>query len=371
MRKLLKAYKTEIAPSKEQIAQIHNTIGACRYVYNLYINKNKELYESSSKFLSGYEFSKWLNNEHATQEEFKWIKEVSSKAIKQSIMNGDTAFKRFFKKTASFPKYKKRSDYGSFYLIGTIHVKRHLIQLPTLGKVRLKEKGYIPFTNVKSATVSREADRYYVSVLVEEERLPKDYTEQTEGIGIDLGIKEFLFSSDGESVANMARSNKIQKLEKSLKRQQRKLARKTKGSENFKKQKLIIQRLHRRIKNIKDELKRKTVLSIVKKNPQYVTIENLNIKGMMKNRKLSNAFQQIGMGYFIEWLKVKCVEYDIELRQVSRWYPSSQICSCCGCRKPMPLKERTYKCGNCGLEIDRDLNASINLKQTKEYTVLV
>ena len=150
MRKLLKAYKTEIAPSKEQIAQIHNTIGACRYVYNLYINKNKELYESSSKFLSGYEFSKWLNNEHATQEEFKWIKEVSSKAIKQSIMNGDTAFKRFFKKTSSFPKYKKRSDYESFYLIGTIHVKRHLIQLPTLGKVRLKEKGYIPFTNVKS-----------------------------------------------------------------------------------------------------------------------------------------------------------------------------------------------------------------------------
>ena len=371
MRKLLKAYKTEIAPNKEQIAQIHNTIGACRYVYNLYINKNKELYESSSKFLSGYEFSKWLNNEHATQEEFKWIKEVSSKAIKQSIMNGDTAFKRFFKKTSSFPKYKKRSDYESFYLIGTIHVKRHLIQLPTLGKVRLKEKGYIPFTNVKSATVSREADRYYVSVLVEEERLPKDYTEQTEGIGIDLGIKEFLFSSDGESVANMAKSNKIQKLEKSLKRQQRKLSRRVKGSENFKKQKLIIQRLHRRIKNIKNELKRKTVLSIVKKNPQYVTIENLNIKGMMKNRKLSNAFQQIGMGYFTEWLKVKCIEYDIELRQVSRWYPSSQICSCCGYRKPMPLKERTYECGNCGLTIDRDLNASINLKQTKEYTVLV
>lgn len=371
MRKLLKAYKTEIEPSKEQIAKIHNTIGTCRYVYNLYIQKNKELYETSSKFISGYDFSKWLNNEYATQEDFKWIKEVSSKAIKQSIMNGDMAFKRFLKKKSGFPNYKKRSDYGSFYLIGTIHVKRHLIQLPTLGKVKLKEKGYIPFNNVKSATVSREADRYYVSVLVEEERLPKGYAEQSDGIGIDLGLKEFLFSSDGESVENMAKSNKIQKLEKSLKRQQRKLSRKIKGSENFKKQKLIIQRLHRKIKNIKNEVKRKTVLSIIKKNPQYITIENLNIKGMMKNRKLSNSFQQIGLGYFTDWLKVKCSEYDIELRRVSRWYPSSQICSCCGGRQPMPLSKREYKCGNCGLEIDRDLNASINLKQTKEYTVLV
>ena len=368
---MLRAYKTEIEPTKEQVAKIHSTIGTCRYVYNLYIQKNKELYESSSKFLSGYDFSKWLNNEYSKQEEHRWIKEVSSKAIKQSVMNGETAFRRFFKKESGFPKYKKRSNYGGFYLIGMIHVKRHLIQLPTLGKVKIKEKGYIPFNNVKSATVSREADRYYVSVLVDEEYLPKDYAEQSDGIGIDLGLKEFLFSSDGESVANMSKSNKIQKLEKSLKRQQRKLSRKTKGSENFKKQKLIIQRLHRRIKNIKNEIKRKTVLSIVKKNPQYITIENLNIKGMMKNRKLSNAFQQIGLGYFTEWLKVKCNEYGIELRQVSRWYPSSQICSCCGGRQPMPLKERTYNCKNCGLEIDRDLNASINLKQTKEYTVLV
>ena len=371
MKKLLKAYKTEIKPTHDQKLKIHNTIGTCRYVYNLYIQKNKELYEQSSKFLTGYDFSKWLNNDYTKQEEYKWIKEVSTKAVKQSIMNGEKAFKRFFKKTSSFPKYKKRSDYGSFYLIGTVHVKRHLIQLPTLGKVKLKEKGYIPFDNVKSATVIREADRYYVSVLVEEERLPKGYVEQTEGIGIDLGIKEFLYISDGNSVANITKSTKIIKLEKSLKRQQRKLSRREKGSKNFKKQKLIIQRLHRRIKNIKNDLKRKTVLTLVRNNPQYITIENLNIKGLMKNRKLSNAFQQVGLGYFTDYLRVKCIEYEVELRQVSRWYPSSQICSDCGNRKKMPLSERVYKCENCGLEMDRDLNASINLKQTKEYTVLV
>ena len=371
MKKLLKAYKTEIAPNPEQKAKIHNTIGTCRYVYNLYIQKNKELYEQSSKFLSGYDFSKWLNNEYTKQEEFKWIKEVSTKAVKQSIMNGEKAFKRFFKKTSSFPKYKKRSDYGSFYLIGTIHVKRHLIQLPTLGKIKLKEKGYIPFNNVKSATVIRESDRYYVSVLVDEECIPKEYKDKTDGIGIDLGIKEFLYTSDGNSVANIAKSAKIVKLEKSLKRQQRKLSRRVNGSKNFKKQKLIIQRLHRRIKNMKNDLKRKTVLTLVRNNPHYITIENLNIKGMMKNRKLSNSFQQIGLGYFTDYLRVKCIEYEVELRQVSRWYPSSQICSACGSRKKMPLNVRVYKCENCGLEMDRDLNASINLKQTKEYTVLV
>lgn len=367
----LKAYKTEIRPTEEQITLIHKTIGTCRYVYNLYLQKNREQYEKDSSFLSGYDFSKWLNNIHSKQKEYKWIKEVSSKAVKQAIMNGDKSFKRFFKKQASFPRFKRRSDYGSFYLIGAIYVKRHLIQLPTLGKIRLKEKGYIPFDRVKSATVSREGSRYYVSVLVEEEKMTKQQLEQSEGIGIDTGIKELLYTSDGESVANVSKSDKLNKLNKSLKRQQRKLSRRVKGSNNWYKQKTIIQNLYRKIKSIKTDLKRKLALKIVKRNPQYITIEDLNIKGMMKNKRLSNSFQQIGIGYFTTWLKQKCIEYEIELRQVDRFYPSSQICSDCGNRKSMPLHLRMYNCDNCGLEIDRDLNASINLKQTKEYTVLV
>lgn len=369
--KLLKAYKTEIKPTIEQVKIIHKTIGTCRYVYNLYLEKNKEKYNSDSSFLSGYDFSKWLNNIHSKQDDFKWIKEVSSKAVKQSIMNGDKAFKRFFKKQSSFPKFKKKSDYGSFYLIGTIHVKRHLIQLPTLGKIKLKEKGYIPFDRVKSVTVSREGNRYFVSVLVEEEKLTREQLKESDGTGIDMGIKEFLYSSNGEHITNISKSNKLLKLNKSLKRQQRKFSRRIKGSNNWYKQKVIIQNLYRKIRNIKQDLKRKIVLQLVKKNPQYITIENLNVKGMMKNRRLSNSFQQIGIGYFIDWLRQKCIEYEVELRQVDRFYPSSQICSDCGNRKPMPLHLRKYNCDNCGLEIDRDLNASINLKQAKEYTILV
>lgn len=368
---MLKAYKTEIKPNNEQIVLIHKTIGTCRYVYNLYLQKNKEAYEANSSFLSGYDFSKWLNNEHSKKKEFSWIKEAPSKAVKQAIMNADTAYKRFFRKLASFPRFKKKSDYGSFYLIGTIHVKRHLIQLPKLGKIKLKEKGYIPSSGIKSATVSREGDRYFVSVLIEDPEVKRIKDEKSEGVGIDMGIKEFLYTSDGEYVANISKSNQLVKLTKSLKRQQRKLSRRVKGSANFQKQKVIVQRLHRRIRNIKTDLKRKIVLKIVKKNPQFITIEHLNVKGMMKNRKLSNAFQQIGIGYFTDWLKAKCVEYEIELRRVDRFYPSSQICSCCGERKKMPLHVRTYDCDNCGMSLDRDLNASINLRNSKEYTVLV
>lgn len=368
---MLRAYKTEIQPNKEQIILIHKTIGICRYVYNLYLQENKEAYEATSSFISGYDFSKWLNNEHCKIEGFAWIKEAPSKAVKQAIMNAQTAYKRFFKKLASFPRFKKKSDYGKFYLIENIYVKRHSIQLPKLGSIKLKEKGYIPFDGVKSATVSREGDRYFVSVLVEEHPKAVQKYAQTNGIGVDMGIKELLFDSNGNSVANINKSNSIIKLTKSLKRQQRKLSRRVKGSENFKKQKVIVQRLHRRIKNIKTDLKRKTVLEIVRRNPQFVTIEHLNVKGMMKNRKLSNAFQQIGIGYFIEWLKAKCLEYEIELRQVDHFYPSSQICSSCGFRKKMPLHVRTYDCDNCGNSLDRDLNAAINLKNAKDYTVLV
>ncbi|RTX84633.1 transposase [Staphylococcus piscifermentans] len=134
---------------------------------------------------------------------------------------------------------------------------------------------------------------------------------------------------------------------------------------------LKVQRLYRRIKNIKKDIKRKGILSILRTNPQFITIENLNIKGMMRNKRLANSFQQIGLGYIVEWLKIKCQDYGIELRQVDRFYPSSQICSDCGHTQPMPLNQRTYYCNHCGMMKDRDINASINLKQATDYTVIV
>lgn len=369
---MLKAYKVEIKPSNEQIETIHQTIGTCRWVYNKFIEVNQIRYKNNQKYISGYDFSKWLNNKFIPNNPDKsWIKDSSSKAIKQSIMNAELSFKRFFKKQSGYPKFKKKQSSGSYYLIGTIHVERHRIKLPKLRWVRLKEKGYIPKHNIKSATVSKEFDRYYVSVLVDEEPKPIFKSSQTEGLGIDLGLKDTLFTPKGVRIKDLRKNKRLIVLNKSLKRQQRKLSRKQKKSNNWFKQLLKVQRLYRKIKHIKQDMKRKSILSIVQENPQYITIENLNIKGLTKNKNLANAFQQVGLGYIVEWLKQKCHEYGIELRQVDRFYPSSQLCSQCNHRQKMPLYKRIYKCEQCGFEIDRDINASINLKQATNYTVIV
>lgn len=322
--------------------------------------------------MSGYNFSKWLNNEFIPNNPDKsWIKDSSSKAIKQSIMNAELSFKRFFKKQSGYPKFKKKQSSGSYYLIGTIHCERHRIKLPKLGWIRLKEKGYIPSQNIKSVTVSKEFDRYFVSVLVDEEPKPIFKSSQTEGLGIDLGLKDTLFTPKGVRLKDLRKNKRLIILNKSLKRQQRKLSRKKRMSNNWFKQLLKVQRLYRRIANIKQNIKRKSILSIVQENPRFITIENLNIKGMMKNKKLSNAFQQIGLYHIVEWLKYKCQQYGIELRQVDRFYPSSQICNQCGHRQKMPLYKRIFKCNQCGMIEDRDINANINLKQATSYTVIV
>lgn len=369
---MLRAYKVEIQPNQKQLKIIHKTIGTCRWIYNKFIEINQIRYKNKLKYMNGYHFSKWLNNEFIPNNPDKlWIKESASKAIKQSIMNAHRAYQYAFKKQKGFPKFKKKQSVGSYYLIGSIYCERHRIKLPKLGWVRLKEKGYVPKHNIKSVTVSKEFDRYYVSVLVDEKHKAVFKSLQSEGIGLDLGLKDTLFTPKGMRIKDLRKNKRLIILNKSLKRQQRKLSRKQKKSNNWFKQLLKIQRLYRKIKNIKQDIKRKSILSIVKENPQFITIENLNIKGLTKNKNLSNAFQQVGLGYIVEWLKQKCYEYGIELRQVDRFYPSSQLCSQCNHRQKMPLYKRIYKCEKCGLEMDRDINASINLKQASNYTVIV
>ena len=366
------SYRTEIKPNKKQIREINKTIDACRTVYNKFLEVNKVRYENNKSFMTHTKFSVWYNNEFIpNNEDKKWTKEVNTKATKQAMANAENAYKRFWKNNSGFPKFKKKQTSGSYYLIERIYVERHRIKLPNLKWVKLKEKGYIPSNNIKSATVSKEFDRYYVSVLVDEEYKTIFKPLQTEGIGLDLGLKDTLFTPKGVHITDLRKNKKLIKLNKSLKRQQRKLSRKKKKSNNWFKQLLKVQRLYRKISNIKKDIKQKKILELVKENPQFITIENLNIKGMMRNKKLSNSFQQVGLGYIVEWLKWKCYQYGIELRQVDRFYPSSQICNKCGNRQPMPLNKRTYKCNNCGNKEDRDINASINLKQSKDYTILV
>ncbi|WP_341473517.1 transposase [Clostridium perfringens] len=393
-----RSYKIEINPTQEQKTKIHQTIGVSRFVYNFYIARNKEIYEREGKFVSGMDFSKWLNNKYIpNNQEMKWIKEVSSKATKQAIMNGDKAFRDFFKKAKGFPRFKKKKnqDVKAYFPKNNKTdwtLERHKVKIPTLGWVRLKEFGYIPVNSiVKSGTVSQKADRYYVSILVEETAIKisngntgiEIFNHNNEGVGIDLGIKEFVICSNGNKFKNINKISTVKKVEKKLKREQRKLSRKyeslkirnkkEKGgnvtSQNIQKQVVKVQKLHQRLANIRTDYINKIVSSIIKQKPSYITIEDLNIKGMMKNKHLSKAIASQKFFEFKTKLTVKCKENHIELRIVDRFYPSSKTCSQCGkVKKDLKLSDRIYKC-DCGFTIDRDLNASINLKNAKEYKI--
>ena len=386
MRELLKSFKTEINPSEEQKVKIRKTIGTCRFIYNFYLAHNKELHENGKKFMSSNKFRVWLNNEYVPKHpEYSWIKEAYSKAVTQAVNNGQTAFTRFFNHKSAFPRFKKKgkSNVKMYFVKNNpkdCRCERHRINIPSLGWVRIKEKGYIPTTKdgyvIKSGHVSIKAGRYYVSVLIEipDNRIANN---SNEGIGIDLGLKDFAVVSNGISYKNINKSAKLKKLEKQLIREQRSLSRKyenvKKGGStqraNIQKQRLKVQKLHHRIDNIRTDYINKTIAEIVKTKPSYITIEDLNVSGMMKNKHLSKAVASQKFYEFRTKLQAKCNENGIELRVVDRWFPSSKTCHCCGAiKKDLKLSDRTFTC-DCGYIEDRDFNAATNLRDATTYEV--
>ena len=386
MKRLLKSFKTEINPTEEQKARIRRTIGTCRYVYNFYLGHNKALHDNGEKFMTGKDFSLWLNNEYIPDNPDKtWIREVYSKAVKKSIEDGCTAFTRFFKHQSDFPKFKKKgkSDVKMYFVRNNpkdCQCERHRLKIPTLGWVRIKEKGYIPTTKdgymIRSGTVSVKAGRFYVSVLVEIPDVNID-NNSNEGIGIDLGLKDLAIVSNGKTYRNINKSAGLKKLEKQLIREQRSLSRKyenlKKGEStqraNIQKPRLKVQKLHHKMDNIRTDYINKTIAEIVKTKPSYITIEDLNVKGMMKNRCLSKAVASQKFYEFRTRLKAKCDENGIELRVADRFYPSSKTCHHCGSvRKNLKLSDRIYRC-ECGYVADRDFNAALNLKDAKTYRI--
>ena len=259
----------------------------------------------------------------------------------------------------------------------TIKCNRHRIKIPTLGWCKLKEFGYIPTNKIiKSGTITKQAGRFYVSVLVDEKIKTQEHNK-SEGLGIDLGVKYFAILSDNTKYKTL----KQKKLNKRLLREQRKLSKKyeakkknkkedTTNYKNIEKQKLRVQKIHQRISNTRNDYQNKIICEIIKREPSFITIEDLNVRGMMKNRHLSKAIANQGFNQFINKLTYKCVLNGIELRQVDRFYASSKICCKCGMiKKDLKLRDRVYKC-DCGNIIDRDYNASINLKNAKQYKVI-
>lgn len=392
-----RAYKVELKPAKQQIQKINQSLGVCRWLYNAYIAKNQSLYQDFKdgkidkkiSFMSANDFDKYINNEVKVLDEYKWINDCGSKARKKAICNAELSFKKFFKGESKFPRFKKKgkSKVGLYFPKNSKtdwKIERHRINIPTLKWVRIKEFGYIPTdAKVISGTVTQQAGRYYVSVICEAEEI-SNHKPATEPLGIDLGLKDFAILSNEVTKKNINKTSKIKKLEKKLKREQRKLSRKyeslkkqnkteEKGGatrKNISKQTVKVQKLHQRLANIRTDYINKCISEIVEQKPSSITIEDLNVKGMMKNRHLSKAVAQQKFYEFRVKLTNKCKQNGIELRIVDRWYPSSKLCSCCGnIKKDLKLSDRIYVCNECDLAIDRDLQASINLREAKTYKV--
>ena len=398
---MLKAFKTEIAPTEEQKEKIIRSIGVARFMYNQYIAYNRRLYkmyqrglldEKQKHFVTANEFDKYVN--HKLKKELPWIDQCGSKARKKALVNAEQAFKRFFAGVSGFPNFKKKANqdvklYFPKNNKGDWTIWRYKLMIPTLKQVRLKEFGYLPIgAKVTNGTVSYVAGRFYVSVVVDIDEkskynndLESCYAIRTEGIGIDLGVKDLAIVSDGRVFKNINKSSKVKRLEKRLRREQRRLSRKyefrkKKGgkpataSANIEKQKLKVQKLHQRIARIRKDYENKTIHEVVKQKPRFITMEDLNVKGMMKNRHLAKAIAAQRFNHLLAKLERKAEIIGIELRKVDRFYPSSKTCHACGhIHKGLKLKDRVYVCPECSYTADRDFNASLNLRDAKEYRV--
>ena len=400
MRRLLKAFKTELAPTEAQRQKIIRSIGVARFLYNQYIAYNRKLYKMHMRglldanqkyFVSAFDFDKYVN--HKLKKIFPWIGECGAKARKKALVNAEQAFKRFFAGVSGFPNFKKKANHDvKLYFPrnnkGDWKIWRHRLMIPTLKQVRLKECGYLPVgLAATNGTVSYAAGKFYISVVVyidEKSKYNKDLEAccamQTEGVGIDLGIKDLAIVSDGRAFKNINKSSRIKRLEKRLRREQRHLSRKhefkKKGgrtaaaSANIEKQRLKVQILHQRIAKIREDYENKVVHEIVKQKPRFITVENLNVKCMMKNRHLAKAIAAQRFNCLSAKLKRKAEIIGIELREVDRFYPSSKTCNACGhIHKSLKLKDRVYICPACGYTVDRDYNASLNLRDAREYSI--
>lgn len=360
--------KVRIKPTKQQEKQLYKSSGTARFIYNWVLGKQQENYKQGNKFIPDSVLRKEITQLKKT-EEFNWLTEVSNNIPKQAVKDACNSYKRFFKKQAKFPKFKsKKKTRPSFYNdTQKLKVKEKLVLLEKIGWVRTSEQ--LPTdTKYYNPRITFDGKYWYISVSVEKE---DEYEELTnESLGIDLGIKELAICSDGTIYGNINKTVKVKKLEKRLRRLQRKVSRKYQNNKegstfvktcNIIKLEKEIKILQRRLSNIRKNHLHQTTSSIVKTKPRRIVIEDLNVSGMMKNRHLAKAIQKQGFYEFRRQLEYKTKNKGIELVIANRFFPSSKTCSNCGTiNKDLKLSDRVFNCA-CGFSIDRDLNASINL----------
>ena len=377
-----------LIPNKKQRSKMFEYASANRFVYNWTISEQKRNYENGGSFISDGDLRKKLTQLKKT-EEYNWLSTISNNVAKQSVKDACNSYKRFFKGYSSFPKFKsKKKTKPSFYQdnVGIKFTETHVKfegfasskkkNKQKLNWVRLAEHGRIPVDcKYLNPRVTFDGINWWISVGIECDDSTK--TPTNEGIGIDLGVKDLAICSDRNTYKNINKTSRVKKLNKKKKRLQRQISRKyemnkiqnEKGgiryckTNNIKKLEYKLLKLNHRISNIRNNYQHHITSEIVKREPSFIALEDLNIQGMMKNRHLAKAIQEQSLYEFKRKLSYKSEWNNIIIIDVPRFFPSSKTCSCCGSYKSnLKLSDRTYKCDNCGVEIDRDYNASLNLK---------
>lgn len=387
---MIKTLKIKLKPNNKQETKMFQFTGAKRFAYNWAIAKEQANYKNGGKFIQDNELRKEFTQLKKT-EEYKWLYFISNNVTKQAIKDACMSYKRFFKGQSKFPKFKsKKFDRPSFYVDNVkikfteTHVKLENISdskkknKAKLNWIKLCEKGKIP-TDCKyiNPHVVYDGENWFICVGIKYKDLDNIPNEQ--GIGIDLGIKDLAICSNENTYKNINKTKKVKKLEKKKRRLQRKISKKyliNKEGSSYKKTCNIIKsekkllKLNHKLTNIRDNYLHQTTSEIIKRNPSFITIEDLNVSGMMKNKHLSKSVQQQKFYEFRRQLEYKCKWNNIELRIVDRYFPSSKLCHECGSvNKDLKLSDRIYICPECGNVIDRDYQASLNLRDAKIYKI--
>lgn len=387
---MIKTYKVMLCPNNKQRTKLFQNASVARFIYNWTLAKHEENYKRGGEFLSDSQLRRTLT-QLKTTEEFGWLNDYSNNIAKQAIKDACGAYRNFFSGLSAFPKFKsKKKSRPSFYVdtakikITETHVKLEKLsngrraRQQKLNWVRLAEHGRIPVgTSYCNPRVTFDGLHWWLSVGVEcsqQQEMPTN-----DGVGIDVGIKNLAICSDGNVYANVNKTIKIRQLRKRRQRQQRRLSRKYQNNKkggrycktrNIQRAERRLLTLNRKITNIRHNYMHQTTSEIVSRKPMFVVLEDLNVAGMMKNIHLARAVQEQCFFEFYRQMEYKCRWSNVEFIVADRYYPSSKMCCRCGCvKQDLRLSERTYVCHACGNVVDRDYQASVNLKRYKEFTV--
>lgn len=353
---IFKSFKFKIDPTSDQKELISKHFGACRFVFNFYLNKRKETYLEDKKSLNYYDNANDLTKLKGI-ENFKWLKEINSQSLQSSLRNLDSAYGRFFRKQTKFPRFKSKYDRQSFKIPQNVSINDGKLIIPKFKegiKINLHReiKGSIQFATISKSTTGK----YYVSLTCEIEYIPFNKTGSK--VGIDTGIKDLAILSNGDVYENI---KTLKKNLKKLKYEQRQLSKKIKGSGSRNKQKLKLTSIHEKVVNVRKDYLHKVSTEIIK-NHDVICIEDLSVKNMMKNHCLSQSFSDVSLGTFYSMLEYKAEWNDKVVVKIDRFFPSSKTCSSCNyIKQDLTLKDREWYCPSCGVKHDRDLNASLNI----------